>query len=171
MKKLTLCISTILFYLISAGQQTVELEENTPFESNGLQYGFTITNEQSKEVKGEDFDRYEINLYVTNKSGCMKLLPFTNTSGSGSRDDIALAVFNCKNATGKRLTAKSGKVNAKPLFSQVKVPDGSKYKFVNAQIGYAIKNGQSFTTRIIVIVPKGEKPKINCTMTYFSELN
>jgi hypothetical protein len=155
-------------------QQIIDLEEKQPYENNGLEYGFYITNESSKEVKGEDFDRFEISLYVTNKSGCIKLIPFSNTSNNNSSEEVVIAEFSCKNATGKRLTAKAGKVNARPLYSQAKVQDQlqpSKYKFVNAQVGYAIKNGQTFTTKIIVIVPKGERPKITCRIIYLPELN
>jgi len=165
-------LATISFSL--RAQQVIDLEEKQPYENNGIEYGFYITNESSKEVKGEDFDRFEISLYVTNKSGCIKLIPFTGNSNSNGNEDVMIAEFSCKNATGKRLTAKGGKVNAKPIFTQVKEPDPlqpSKYRFVNAQIGYAIKNGQTFTTRIIVIVPKGERPKMGCRMTYLPEMN
>src|SRR5947199_4682471 len=96
--------------------------------------------------------RYEVSLYVTNRSGSIKLFPFSMTP-AGSEDEIPVAEFSCKNASGKRLTSKSGKVNAKPWFTQVKVPDETqkdKFKFINAQVGYAIRNGQTVTTKIIV---------------------
>ena len=166
---LLICISFTL-----SAQQIIDLEEKQPFENNGLEYGFYITNESSKEVKGEDFDRFEISLYVTNKSGCIKLIPFTNISNNSSSEEVVIAEYNCKNATGKRLTAKSGKVNARPFYTQVKEPDPlqpSKFRYINAQIGWAIKNGQTFTTRIIVIVPKGERPKMGCRIIYLPELN
>jgi hypothetical protein len=126
-------------------------------------------------VKGEDYERYEVNLFVTNKSGCLKLIPFKTGSGntSGNNDEVMLGEFNCTNATGKRLTAKKGSVSAKPWYSNVKVPDVSvkdKYRIVNAQVGYAIRNGQTLTTRIIVIVPKDERPKINCRLIYLPEI-
>lgn len=158
------------------GQQVVNLEENTPATYNGLDYGYFITNEKNKEVKGEDYDRFEVELYVTNKSGCTKIIPFRTLSQSGASsgsDDVLVAQFNCTNATGKRLTAKSGKVEAKPFYTQVKVYDeasSSKYRLINAQIGYAIRNGQTISSRIIVIVPKGERPKLNCKMAYLPEL-
>ncbi len=169
------CFFLLLSFSFSLpAQQIIDLEEKQPYENNGLEYGFYITNESSKEVKGEDFDRFEISLYVTNKSGCIKLIPFTNISNNGSNEEVVIAEYNCKNATGKRLTAKSGKVNARPFYTQVKEPDPvqpSKYRYVNAQIGWAIKNGQTFTTKIIVIVPKGERPKMGCRIIYLPELN
>jgi len=99
------------------------------------------------------------------------LIPFKNSS-TKPEEEIVVAEFNCKNATGKRLTAKSGKINAKAWYSQVKLYDetqSSKYKFVNAMVGYAIRNGETLTNKIIVIVPKGEKPKMSCRAVYFPE--
>lgn len=177
MQKL-LCLSAVLLVVFTASsQQVVNLEEGTPYTYNGLEYGFYITNESSKEVKGEDYDRYEVNLYVTNKSGCLKLIPFKSGwtgSSSGSDDDaVMVAEFNCINATGKRLTAKKGSVSAKPFYTNARVRDETvkdKYKTVSAQIGYALRNGQTITSRIIVIVPKGERPKLNCHIIYLPEV-
>lgn len=159
------------------GQQVTNLEENNGYSSNGLEYGYYITNEASKEVKGEDYDRYEVNLYVANKSGCIKIIPFKSGWGSSgsasSSDDVMIAEFNCTNATGKRLTAKKGTVSAKPWYTNVRVPDQNakdKYITVNAQVGYALRNGQTLTNKIIVIVPKGERPKLNCRMGYLPDI-
>ena len=172
MRKL-LSITVILFIsYTSFSQQIVDLEENAPYSYNGFEYGFYISNERSKEVKGDDFERYEVNLYITNKSGCNKLIPFKNSS-SKPEEEIVVGEFNCKNATGKRFTAKTGKVNAKAWYSQVKLYDetqSSKYRFVNAMVGYAIRNGETLTNKIIVIVPKGEKPKMSCRSIYLPEL-
>jgi hypothetical protein len=159
-----------------AAQQVVDLEENKPYTYNGLDYGFYVTNEGSKEVKGESYDRYELNLYVTNKSGCIKMFPLRlGQSGQlNDNDGYVVAEFNCKNATGKRLTAKSGKVEATPWYSQVKVDpaqvSGTNNGMVNAQIGYAIKPGQTLTRRIIVIVPRGERPKLTCRIVYIPDV-
>jgi hypothetical protein len=172
MRKLSAIIIILLTGYSSFSQQIVDLEENAPYAYNGFEYGFYISNERSKEVKGDDFERYEVNLYITNKSGCMKVIPFRNSS-SKPEEEIVVGEFNCKNATGKRLTAKSGKINAKAWYSQVKLYDetqSSKYRFVNAMIGYAIRNGETLTTKIIVIVPKGEKPKMTCRTVYLPEL-
>ena len=156
-------------------QQVVTLDEGKPYSYNGMEYGYYITNESAKEVKGEDYDRYEINLTVTNNSGCLKLIPFKSgwNGSSKSEDEIMIAEFNCTNATGKRLTAKKGTVSAKPWYSNVRVPDESakdKYKTIHAQVGYALRNGQTATNRIIVIVPKGERPKLNCRIIYLPEV-
>jgi len=171
MKKLPAIGIILLISYSSFSQQIVDLEENIPYAYNGFEYGFYISNERSKEVKGDDFERYEVNLYVTNKSGCLKLIPFKSSSTKPD-EEIVVGEFNCKNATGKRLTAKTGKINAKAWYSQVKLYDetqSSKYRFVNAMVGYAIRNGETLTNKIIVIVPKGEKPKLSCRAIYLPE--
>jgi hypothetical protein len=172
MRKQLLLVIILFIACSSFAQQIVDLEENTPYESNGFEYGYYISNEQSKEVKGDDYERYEVSLYITNKSGCIKVIPIKTTSENKTTgDEVAVVEFSCKNATGKRLTSKTGKINAKPLYSQVKLYDESqsKYKFVNAQVGYAVRNGETLTTKIIVIVPKGEKPKMSCRTIYLPE--
>ena len=171
MRKLSIIVIILLISYSSFSQQIVDLEENEPYAYNGFEYGFYISNERSKEVKGDDYERYEVNLYITNKSGCLKLIPFKSSSTKPD-EEIVVGEFNCKNATGKRLTAKAGKINAKAWYSQVKLYDesqSSKYRFVNAMVGYAIRNGETLTTKIIVIVPKGEKPKMSCRTIYLPE--
>ena len=171
-----------LLFLVSfsrlQAQQVVDLQENIPYAYSGLEYGYYNSNGSSKEVKGEDYDRYEINLYVSNKNSCIKMIPLNNsyTGSSGSTtgtNEVQVAEFNCTNATGKRLTAKKGSVSARPWYTNVRIPDETtkeKYRTVNAQVGYAIRSGQTFTSRIIVIVPKGEQPRINCRLIFIPEI-
>lgn len=175
MRKTVLMPALLLFYIAGSAQQVVNLEEGKPYSYNGLDYSYYISNESSKDVKGEDYERYEINLAVTNTSGCLKLIPFKSgwTGSTSSEDDIMIAEFNCTNATGKRLTSKKGTLSAKPWYSSVRIPDETtkdKYKTINAQVGYALRNGQTVTNKIIVIVPKGERPKVNCRVIYLPEV-
>lgn len=175
MRKPMLSIAALFSIVTCLAQQVVDIEENTPYSLNGLDYGYYISNESKKEVKGEPYERYEVNLYVTNNSGCIKLIPFKGSATGSSRnsDDVLVAEFNCTNATGKKLTSKKGTVSAKPWYTNVRVPDETvkdKYKTVYAQVGYALRNGQTFTNRIIVIVPKGERPKVNCRIIYLPDV-
>ena len=172
MRKLTLLIISFLLFNSIKAQQIIDLKENTPYQNNGLEYGYSITNENSKQVKGEDYERYELNFYVVNKGNCIKIIPFTS-SNEGSEDEVLIGEFNCKNATGKRLTSKSGKVNAKPWYTQVRVSDpnsSTKFRMIQGQVGYAIKNGQTINNKVIVIVPKGERPVVTVRTVYLPEL-
>jgi hypothetical protein len=178
MKKMPALVSFLFICAALHSQQVVTLEEGKSYNYNGLEYGYYISNERSREVKGEDYERYEINITVTNNSGCLKLIPLKtnwsgNTGNTSSQDDVMIAEFNCLNATGKRLTAKKGTVSAKPWYSNVRIPDESvkdKYRTVSAQVGYALRNGQTITSRIIVIVPKDERPRMNCRVVYLPEV-
>lgn len=173
---------SILLLLVFAAtknyaQQMVELTENQPFLLEGVEYGYAVTNKQAKEVKGDEYDRYEISLYVYNKGGCLKLIPFRYSSQeitSGSSEKV-LAEFICKNATGKRLTSKSGKVEALPWYTYVKfrdekITEKDKDRTVRAQAGFAIRPGETLRHSIIVIVPKGETPAFSCRINDISEL-
>jgi hypothetical protein len=166
-QKITLLLLSVLSFCTAKAQSVTDLTENTPYKNNGLEYGFYVSNERSKAVKGEDYERYEVILYVNNNSSCAKIIPLRNVSfTSSSSDETLLADFTVKNATGKRLTSKSGKVNASPWYTQVKLSDGTK---VQAQAGYILRIGESVTNKIIVIVPKGERPNVNCRMVNVQE--
>ncbi|MBS1621408.1 MAG: hypothetical protein JST10_15070 [Bacteroidetes bacterium] len=175
MKKVGAFTGAFFFAMSSFSQQVVNLEEDVPYRHNGLEYGYYVSNESIREVKGEEYHRYELMLYVSNKSGCLKLIPFRtegNAKNKTSSDELKIAEFICLNATGKRLTARKGNVSANPWYTPVKIPDEQakdKYRIVNAEAGFAIINGQTITSRIIVIVPKGERARVNCQIAYYPE--
>jgi hypothetical protein len=163
----------ILFTISSFGQM-IDLEEKKPVTENGIEYGYIIKNEQTKAVKSEDFSRYEVTVYATNKSGCTKL--YQDREVSFGESPNRLANFECSNATGKRFTSKSGTVNAKDFFidikSTAKDSDGKTYtKTTTTKAGYIFRNGQTLQDNIIVIVPKGEKPIFRLVVNNLREMN
>ena len=102
MNKIAFVLLAVIFTINAASQQIVDLDEKTPYNYNGLEYGYYISNESSKEIKGEDFDRYELNLYVNNKSGCLKLIPFkAATPSSGSARSCAAAATTSFTSTSR----------------------------------------------------------------------
>ena len=161
---------TILFLTCgytTFAQQTIILNDSMPTVVNGISYGYTVTNERSKSIKGDEFDRFELTLFITNQSGSAKVIPLkTNLTGSVEFDNnIEIGNFNVSNATGRRLTAKGATINALPWFMNVKVSaqltvDGKTN--INAQIANAIKDAETISKKITVILPKGEKPKVSC---------
>jgi hypothetical protein len=176
MKKLLITLSFYLFHTCGYAQNTFELVENIPINENGLNIGYTIVNEKNKSVKGEDFDRFEIELFVTNKSGANKIFPFKiNKVGQiDETDNYILAEFKVKNATGKRLTSKGAKVEPKAIRTLVKIDERLLKNPINkglveGVIGYGISNNESVRKTIIVILPKGEKPNVICNTFYLPE--
>jgi hypothetical protein len=143
--------------------QVFNLEENKTETHNGFEYGFTIVNEQIK----DNYSRYEIKLYVINKSGCTKLYA-EKQDATSSKDNNKLANLECTNATGKRLTNKKGNLDLKPFYVYIKNGINNETKSVKA--GFVFRNGETITNKIIVIVPLNERPKITCTVNSLIDL-
>lgn len=155
---LLLCLSAF-----STRAQQLDLDEKKAATLDGIEFGYTIRNEQTKNVSSEEYSRFEITLYATNKSGCTRL--YAEKPNDGDRQNL-VASFSCINANGKRLTSKGGQVKAKDFMVQVKMND----KMVPVKAGYIFRNGESIRDNIIVLVPKDERPKIQCVVNYLPEL-
>jgi hypothetical protein len=56
-------------------QASYDITADQPAIVNGIEYGYAIRNESKKDVGNKGtFSRYGITIYVTNKSGCTKLI-------------------------------------------------------------------------------------------------
>lgn len=149
--------------------QVIELVEKMPVTENGFQYGFIVNNEQVKEAGGEEYSRYELSFFITNQSGCNKM--FAERSGVFSQATrSALAGFQCLNANGKRFTSKSANINARDFYITVKKMVDKKEVLETVKAGYIFRNGETLKTNVIVLVPKGERPVIQCTPNTLPEL-
>jgi hypothetical protein len=76
--KRTAILGYLLFFstlTASFAQSSVDVPPTEPVVMNGIEYGYTIRNQSKKEVgsKGQ-FGRFEVTLYVTNHSGCSRIL-------------------------------------------------------------------------------------------------
>ncbi len=169
-RKTSFLILTIQFFCLASFCQLIDLEEKKPATDNGIEYGYTIKNEQVKNAKGEDYSRYEITLYASNKSGCTKI--YSDRSGflSSGESPNLIATFNCNNANGKRLTAKSGTVKARDFYINARITENGKEVTRSVKAGYIFRNGDMLKDNIIVLVPKGERPVLQCTLNNLQEL-
>jgi hypothetical protein len=167
--KTSFFLITMFMVFSTASAQIADLQEKKPVTIDGVEYGYIIKNEQTKNNKGEEYARYEISLYATNKSGCTKLFAERSSIYSSDAPNL-LATYNCTNANGKRLTARSGTVKAREFNVNVKVKEGDKEvnKFVKA--GYVFRNGETLKTNIVVLVPLNERPVINCSLNSLPEM-
>jgi hypothetical protein len=162
-------LMAVLFCSIQSFAQMADLEEKKPETVDGIEYGYYIKNEQTKSVKDEEYGRFEITLYAINKSGCTKIYA-EKTSLLSSEAANLIAGFNCSNANGKRLTAKSGTVKARDFYLNAKVQENGKEITKAVKAGYIFRNGETLKTNIIVLVPKGERPVVQCTINNLTEL-
>ena len=79
--------------------------------------------------------------------------------------------YRCRtNANGKRLTAKSGTVKAREFYVNARVQENGKEVTKAVKAGYIFRNSETLKTNIIVLVPKGERPVIQCTVNNLPEL-
>lgn len=164
MRKLLLII-LIATSSFARGQQSKAITEETPVVSDGIEYGYSIKNISTKEVNNKDYSRYEVTLYATNKSGCSRVALLDQNLSSLFTDISVLAKFDCINATGARLTSKSGDVSAKPMYVTARVStrdDKGKSTTENQKvhIGYYLGAGETTEQNVIFIVPLNTKPEI-----------
>jgi hypothetical protein len=169
LRKMSFLLLSFLIACNTLSAQTADLEEKKPATFDGIEYGYIIKNEQTKSAKGEEYGRFEITLYITNKSGCTRL--FGEGSAAISKDAAnLLATFYCTNANGKRLTSKSVSVKARDFNVAVKVKEGDKEFNRQVKAGYIFRNGETIRSSMIVLVPLNEKPIINCSLNALPEL-
>ena len=162
--KTSFAIVLLQCFFYFAPAQILDLGENAPVTENGMEYGYIIRNEQIKENKGEEYSRYEIALFIANRSGCTKLYSDRKPFSTNGETPNLLATFNVSNANGKRLTAKSGTIRAKDFYINVKVKENDKEESKSVKAGFIFRNGDILKGNIVVLVPKGDRPIIQCSL-------
>jgi hypothetical protein len=150
---------------VTLAQQSKSITEDSPFSMDGMEYGYSIKNANVREVSNKDFSRYEVTLYATNKSECSRIVLFGQSMNQFESDISTLARFDCVNATGARLTSKSGDVNAKPMFVNARVSTrDEKGRSITenqkVQVGYFVGAGETVEQSVIFIVPLNSKPDV-----------
>ena len=163
MKTLNLLLINLLTLPFCYSQNSYDLEEGKPFVMNGIEYGYEIRNESKKGIKKEEFNKFEVRAFVTNKSGCTKLMFPRQTLLLGLDYQDVMAEFDCINATGKRLTLKSAKVKARefnaPYVYTSKDANGKDFRNnVQVKVGNMLKNGETIYNNFTVILQDGERP-------------
>ena len=153
----------------TAKAQMLAIEENKPAVENGIEYGYIIKNEQVKTSKGEEYSRFEITLYISNKSGCTKLYA-NHSSYLSSENASLLATFNCINANGKRFTSKSSTLKARDFYVSAKHTADGKEITEQVKAGYIFRSGETINSNIIVLVPKGDRPLLQAIINNLPEL-
>ena len=159
-------IALISSFVGTASAQSVyDLALGEPTNLNGVEYGYSIYNECQKEVTNVGtFRRYELVVYVANKTGGPLLFPTRQTSFGVKNQDL-LAHFDCLNATAAKLTSKTTAVRARPQSTADEVlaqasDDKPVLNEVQLRTGHLLENGETITKNLIVIVPDGEKPQM-----------
>ncbi len=151
--------------LLANAQQSQAVSQDSPYVSDGIEYGYSIKNVSTREVSNKEFSRYEVTLYATNKSECSRVVLFGQSLAQNEFEMRVLAKFDCINATCARLTTKSGEVSAKPMYVTAKVTtrdNQGKTVLENqkVQVGYYVGAGETVENNVIFIVPLNSKPEV-----------
>lgn len=162
-----LLLLSVGFVFPSIAQSAYEIPGNKPVVVDGIEYGYSVRNECTKDfIHLGTFKRYELMVYVTNKSGNSKVFNPRQTS-FGTRDQDLLAHFDCLNATGAKLTSKTIAIRARPTSTPYEASakpnpgEAVAAKITDPlQAGHMLENGETITNNIIVIVPDGENPQM-----------
>ena len=170
-----LIVMSVCLAFAAQAQPSYDIADKEPTQFNGIEYGYSIRNESTKDIGSKGaFKRYEVTVYVTNKSGCTKLF-FPRQTTFGLQDQDLLANFDCVNATGARLTSKTATVRARPFLvpysTSTKNASGKEViNTVQVQAGHMLENGETVANNVIVIVPDSEQPhmrvRIQTSETY-----
>jgi hypothetical protein len=165
MKTIKLLLINLLTLPFCFSQNSYDVEEGKPFVMNGIEYGYEIRNESKKGIKKEEYNKFEVRAFVTNKSGCTKIMFPRQTLLLGLDYQDVMAEFDCINATGKRLTSKSAKVKAReftaPYSYTTRDANGKDFKNnVYVKVGNMLKNGETIYNNFTVILQDGERPNI-----------
>lgn len=157
MKSSQIVAFTLAFILCSFNTKAqTSLTEGQLEVINNVEYGYVITNVQSK----EDYERYEVKFFVNNR-GCTRYLPMKQTVSFSEKAQNILADFTCTNATGKRFTSKSRTLYLTDWNYTIQNDiDGKGLIGKKIQIGYYFRKDDAIGATEIILTPKGEKPQI-----------
>jgi hypothetical protein len=164
-RKSTPVIILLLFFTLVVKAQN-KLVKDSAITINDMQYGYTITNIQSK----EDYERYEVRFFVIN-TGCAKYISNRNNISFNSRPVNIIADFSCLNATGKRLTNKGKTLMARDWNFIMNESISKDLAGKSVQLGYVIARGETVSGTEIILTPKGEFPLVQVTPVQIREIN
>ena len=149
----------------ASAQSVYDLAPAKPAKIDGIEYGYSIHAECQKEVLNVGtFRRYELIVYVANKSGGPLVFPARRTNFGVKNQDL-LAHFDCLNATAAKLTSKTTAIRARPQTpvheaSAKQSDDVPALPDVTLPTGHLLENGETITKSLVVIVPDGEQPQM-----------
>lgn len=167
-----LFLGIFIFSSVDA-QNRRPIEEDNPISIDGIELGYIITEEDSRSAGKEEFARFKITFYANN-GGCVRAYRLRESTSSGEITNL-VATFFVRNANGKRMTSRDAKLNAREWFVPVRVSEkdaeGKTVTRVREMMaGHIFRVGDNLETSIIVLVPNGERPKVDVILNRSSDL-
>jgi hypothetical protein len=153
------------------------IEEDKPILIDGVELGYLITEEDSRSAGREEYARFRISFYANN-GACVRTFRLRdNTAGMGSSTvpDNTVATFFVRNANGRRMTSRESRLLAREWWIPVRLrersPEGREVTVVREMMaGHIFREGDHLENSIIVLVPLGERPKVDVILNRASDL-
>jgi hypothetical protein len=164
MKNSILLLFTFVFIGFGNFAKAQKISDGQPIDVGGMNVTFNITNKESIQVGGKQFDRYKVSASVKNTSD--KSYNIRLSSYPQIVSNIGLVELDCINATGAKLTSKKIQLKMKAQIINVTYSAYDKSgKFTNSVIpvtgSYYFDAGDTISDDAIFIVPQGEKPDVS----------
>ncbi|HMP93279.1 MAG TPA: hypothetical protein PKD90_10435 [Phnomibacter sp.] len=169
MKQLTMAtLLSFAFLKMVQGQVRISLTADSLTMADGIEFGYRIIEEDTRTAGNEELSRYRIRVVARN-TGCLKHFRYRETGSAQSRQNL-ICTFTVLNATGRRLTTRDASLNAREWWIPVQVEEkNSEGKTVtrarDMMAGWAFRPGENLENTITVLVPKGERPRVE-VLTY-----
>ncbi len=162
---LPLFLMIMLITFSTNAQAQYKLTKDSILTINDLEYGYTITNIQSK----ADYERYEIRFFVRN-AGCSKYISKNANTLFNGKEANSVADFSCINATGKRLTNKGKSLSASAWYLTINESMSKELAGKTIQVGYIFRKGENITGTEVILTPKGELPIVQVNAIQLREI-
>lgn len=164
MKNPILFVLLLLFISLGTFIHAQKISDGETVDLNGMKVTFNITNKESIQADGKNFDRYKVSASVQNasdKSYNIRLSSFPQIV-----TNINIAELDCINATGAKLTSKKIQLKMKAQMINVSYSaydkSGKLASYTLPVTGsYYFDAGDTISDDAIFIVPQGEKPDVS----------
>ncbi len=175
MKKIVAALVFNLCMVLASAQSRSNIDEDMPANIDGVEVGYIITEEDNRTAGKEEFARFKITLYANN-GGCARMFRLRESNQSvGAAPGNVVATFFVRNANGKRLTSRESRLTAREWWIPVRVKErnseGKEITVIREMMGgYIFREGDHLESSIIVLVPQGERPKVDVILARASDL-
>lgn len=164
MKNSILLIFMLTFLSFGNFTKAQKISDGETADVNGMKVSFSITNKESIQVGGKNFDRYKVSASVKNTSD--KSYNIRLTSYPQIVMDTGIVELDCVNATGAKLTSKKIQLKMKTQLINASYTaydkSGKMVTNILPVIGsYYFDSGDTINDNAIFIVPQGEKPEVS----------
>ncbi len=174
MKRLSVLIF-ILCAKIGFAQSFMDFKDGQVINLEGVEFGYSVIHQRPKFVDSVEFTACDIEWYITNKERFSKvfLLGVWNKATASEIDlskNICLGRIHISNAVGRNTKDRISDILQEPnMVIEVFRKQLLILKKKNRLEAYNLQPGETLTSSITVVLPKGQKPNVSL-QAFLSEI-